>query len=69
MGASPTHEFSLVLLNAAPLRAHRSTEMEAEDLLNAFGKWVSRWSCSRRGDLSSISQRPNIRFVSPLHWR
>jgi hypothetical protein len=69
MGVSPTHEFNLILLDAAPLRACRSTEMEAENLLDASGEWVSRWSCLQRGDLSSISQRPSIGFGSPLRWR
>jgi hypothetical protein len=38
MGASPTHEFGLILLDATPLRAHDSTEMEVEDLLDAAGE-------------------------------
>jgi hypothetical protein len=69
MGASLTHEFDLILLDAAPVRARCSMEMEAEELLDASREWVYRLSCSRRGDLNSISQRPSIEFGSPLRWR
>jgi hypothetical protein len=66
MRASPTQEFRLILLDVVPVQAHCSAEMEAENLLNASGEWVYRWSCLRRGDLNSILQKPSIRFGSPL---